>query len=132
MELVFINHQDLWHFERLHQRLKEVLQWEMGFLNKSKASKVIITSVYRPLAEEIRQGRSGIHGLHRAIDQVIIKQDGTAFSQNDYDSLAIIINKAFFYGDRKHNVAVSFPHGTGLHIHLQARDETTYRNRINA
>jgi len=128
MEIVFAKHSDLDHFERLHGRLKEILHWMKVFLNKSKASRLIYTSIYRPYFDEVAKGRSGVHGFHRAADVVIYKKDGTEFDQLDYDRMAAILNKLFYYGDNeKHNVAVSTPHGTGKHLHLQARDETVYR-----
>ena len=128
MEIVFANHRDLDHYERLHSRLKEILYWMRGYLCKSKASRLVYTSIYRPYFNEIAKGRSGIHGFHRAVDVVIQKADGKKFGQMDYDRLAMVLNQVFCYNDNgKHQVAVSAPHGTGLHLHLQARDETVYR-----
>jgi len=128
MEIAFADHRDMEHYERLHSRLKEVLRWMTLYLSKSKASRLVYTSIYRPYFDEVARGRSGVHGFHRAADVTVIKQDMTQFAQQDLDRLAMLLNKVFDYGDRgKHRVAVSNPHGTGPHLHLQARDETAYR-----
>jgi len=126
MQIIFVKHTDLDHYEKLIPQLKEILSWLVIYLAKSKAMRLIFTSIYRPYDEERAKGRSGIHGLYRAVD-VVIYEDGREFDQADYDRMAYLLNTAFVYGDGKHQVCVSFPHGTGKHLHIQARKETHKR-----
>ena len=122
MEITFLNHRDLDHYEKLHPRLKEVLKWVHEFLG-GRYDKLTYTSIYRHLADEKAKGRSGVHGLHRAADIVLPN-----FQWRDYAPLTLLINDIFDYGDGgKHQVAFADPHGTGPHLHLQARDGTQKR-----
>jgi hypothetical protein len=128
MQILFVSHQDLEHYERLHPRLKDVLHWMVVFLAKSKAMRITFISIYRHMKDEQAMGRSGIHGLHQATDVVIHKVDGKVFVQEEYDKLALKLTKIFCYNDKgKHEVAMSTSHGTVPHLHLQARDETILR-----
>jgi len=128
MQIIFAKHSDLDYYEKLIPQLKEILRWLSAYLSKSKAMRLIYTSIYRHYDEERAKGRSGIHGLHRAAD-VVIYEDGREFDQADYDRMAYLLNNTFFYGDGEHQVCVSAPHGTGLHLHIQARKETHKRNQ---
>ena len=128
MRVTFVRHDDLDHYEQLITPLKDILRWLAVYLAKSKAMRLIYTSVYRPYKDEIARGRSGVHGFHRAADVVIYK-DGLEFSQQDYDRMCILLNIIFDYGDGRHKVCVSAPHGTGLHLHIQAKKETHKRNQ---
>ena len=128
MEILFSNHRDIDHYEQLHPRLKDVLAWLHEYLARSKTSRLIYTSIFRYYKDEIAQGRSGLHGLQRAVDTVVIYADGKPYEQNEYEELEILINSVWDYGNGgKHQVAFAAPHGTGLHIHLQVRDETHKR-----
>ena len=128
MEISFSNHRDLDHYEKLHPALRDVLAWLHEYLPKSKTSRLVYTSIFRNYKKEIAQGRSGLHGLQRAADIVAIHTDGKPYTQQDYDAIGMLLNCVFYYGDGgKHHVAVSAPHGTGPHIHLQVRNETQKR-----
>ena len=126
MEIIFSNQNDRYHYKKLIEPLKEILSWLDIYLSKSKAMRLIYTSIYRPYDEERAKGRSGIHGLYRAVD-VVIHEDGREFDQADYDRMAYLLNITFAYGDNKHQICVSAPHGTGKHLHIQARPETHKR-----
>ena len=128
MEILFSNHKDLDHYEKLHLRLKEVLAWLHEYLPRSKASRLIYTSIHRDYDAEIAQGRSGVHGLRRGADIVVIHANGKLYEQYDYNNLGLLLNGIWYYGDgEEHRVAFAEPHGTGLHLHLQARDGTRKR-----
>lgn len=128
MKIIFSNQSDRYHYTKLITPLKDILSWLDIYLSKSKAMRLIYTSIYRPYDEERAKGRSGIHGLYRAAD-VMIYEDGREFDQADYDRMAYQLNITFVYGDNKHQVCVSFPHGTGKHLHIQARKETHKRTQ---
>ena len=118
MNITFVKHTDV----------EEILQWLAIYLAKSKALRLIYTSIYRDFNEEKAKGRSGVHGLYQAADVVIYK-DGQEFTQRENNLTAYLLNTEFTYGDGKHQVCVSFPHGTGKHLHIQARKETHKRNQ---
>ena len=128
MEILFSNHRDLAYYEKLHPALREVLAWMHEYLPRSKTSRLVYTSIYRDYDAEIARGRSGVHGLRRGADIVVICIDGKPYEQDEYNNLGILINSIFYYGDGgKHQVAFAAPHGTGPHLHLQARDGTRKR-----
>ena len=130
MEILFSNHRDLDHYEKLHPALKEVLAWLHEYLPRSKTSRLIYTSIFRHYKDEIAQGRSGVHGCDppRAADIVVICTDGKPYEQDEYTNLGILINSVWYYGDGgKHQVAFAAPHGTGLHLHLQVREKGTQK-----
>lgn len=120
MQILFLKHTDLDHYCQLHQALRDVFAWTCEFLTKSKTNCLIISSVFRHKADEEAKGRSGIHGLHRAIDIIPSKQGGGTFDWVDCAHLAVLINAVWNYGDGgRHWVAFADPHGTGPHVHLQ-------------
>ena len=129
MEISFLNHKDLDHYCKLHEVLRSVLVWVYEYLSKSKTDCLIISSVFRHEADEKAKGRSGIHGLHRAIDIIpTSKPGGGTVDWVECARLATLINAIWYYGDGgKHHVAFADPHGTGPHIHLQVRNETHKR-----
>jgi len=73
MNITFVKHTDVDHYEKLIPPLKEILQWLAIYLAKSKALRLIYTSIYRDFNEEKAKGRSGVHGLYQAADVVIYK-----------------------------------------------------------
>lgn len=95
----------------LHRRMWELLIWLM----ERYGNKLVITSIYRP-------GDPGVHGQKpcRGLDI-------RSWVFHDPMSVVQAINDAWDYGDGKHNVALLHDAGSGEHIHLQVRDETTRR-----
>lgn len=119
--IAFKEHNLVTHWQRLHPRLVEVLQWIADEVYPVHLHQryMLVTSLYRP---------DGIHALYRAAD----------LSVRDYITRGVIshakctrgaaaINDAWDYGKEPYQVCL-YHVGSEWHYHVQVRDETKQRD----
>jgi len=113
--------------QNVQPELREILE---DALNHWPGDTMEITCIYRTQEEEeAAGGKTGVHRTtpHRAVD-LRVKNLGLNF-QGKADAVAEVLNDLWRYNEAKPNlkVAVSKPHGSGPHLHVQSHPHTKRR-----
>lgn len=127
MTYITMHTKQLGEFPDLHPMLKRVF-WAL--VNLWPDDTMTITSIGRSWKQDRELGGSGVHAAGppwRAMDLSIKTLTG---GQAKADWLGERINEIFQYDPlRPHlKVAVTKPHGTGPHIHLQVHNSTVRKD----
>ena len=116
-------------FLQCHSTLQGILLWLAG---QWPTADLEITCIHRtPEEEAAAAGKSGIHVAgppYRAIDVRVSNLVGNPQASADF--WGDFVNAKYVYdpGRPELSVAVTAPHGTGPHIHLQVHDHTGFRS----
>ena len=113
--------------QNVQPELREILE---DTLNHWPGEAMEITCIYRTQEEEeAAGGKTGVHMTtpHRAVD-LRVANLGLNF-QGKADAIAEVLNDLWSYDPSRTNikVAVSEPHGSGPHVHVQVHPKTQRR-----
>lgn len=116
----FKNFNDAYSLSSLHPQLKEIFNFVVNECDK-EGIELEITSVCRD--------DGGVHSTSptRGIDLVPVDRDTTRM-----EWIRRKVNDTFDYGKEGFEIVPPIHHGTGPHVHCQARNETQRRENATA